>query len=248
LPAFPLSQSESAGKVYSVKGSRLIEVVLPDYLLVLASRSALGEWTSGAKRNGRSNNMDEHSPTFEPEQPLPGDVQAARRTMSWLLGAMLGLVTLLMGAIFVLILLRRDPLPPLTREQFDQARRTWQQNGPASYDLEVTVSGRQAATYGVQVRGHEAYSATRNGRPLTQQRTYGTWSVPGMFNTIESDIENVEKVAAGQAVQQTPQLALRAQFDSHYGYPVRYHRIEKTKFGSNPEVSWRVDSFEEIRP
>ena len=126
-------------------------------------------------------------------------------------------------------------------EQFDEAQHRWNQSGPDNYDIEVQVTGRQAATYRVAVRKGEVISAQRNGQPLKQLRTLGTWSVPGMFGTISKDVENLEKTAHNLADDTTPQLSLSADFHPHYGYPEHYLRLE---WGSaNSKVSWKVIEF-----
>jgi len=128
------------------------------------------------------------------------------------------------------------PLPDLTPARFQAAWDRWETHGPADYDIEVVVSGRQPATYRVQVRDAETVSATRDDYPLKGQRTIGTWSVPGMFNTIETDLNQLDhdEVATGS---DRPPLILDCQFDAEYGYPTRYRRIE---IGSRIQVEWRV--------
>lgn len=109
------------------------------------------------------------------------------------------------------------------------------------YDIEVAVAGTQPATYEVRVRDGQAIEAFRNGKPLNQRRTFGTWSVPGMFSTMSRDVEAVERRERGEADPSTPRLTLRAEFDPKYGYPKRYQRIE---WGSPVEVTWQVTHFE----
>ena len=115
------------------------------------------------------------------------------------------------------------------------------------YRVEVRVTGRQAATYCVEVRGGQVQKATRNGQPLKQQRTMGTWSVPGMFHTIEKDLQNVELHASGRADQATPRPKLRCRFETKLGYPQQYYRIETSGRIYNAEVSWQVVSFEALK-
>ena len=153
---------------------------------------------------------------------------------------------ILLGALFILTLVLtirlRDPgarLPLLTPVEFAAAQQRWQQHGLANYDVEVAVSTRQEETYRIVVRAGNVISATRNGQPLKQRRTFDTWSVSGMFNTMAIDLENVEMFAAEQA-SQTPQLTLRAAFDKERGYPLRYHRTEQRKWSPNYDVSWQV--------
>ena len=136
---------------------------------------------------------------------------------------------------------RADPIPPLAPEQFYEARAKWEQEAPPDYDIEVVVSGSQPATYEVQVRGGQPELALRNGKPLQQRRTFGTWSVPGMFSTMLRDVETVERSTSRNPDPSVPRLRLRAAFDERYGYPSRYRRIQ---LGSPVEVSWQVTRFE----
>jgi hypothetical protein len=168
--------------------------------------------------------------------------QALRRFVLWsLIGGVLGLV----ATLAVLRAINRDPTPSLTPELFHAAHERWKQVAPANYDVEVRVTGSQPGVYRVEVRGGHAQAAWRNGQPLTTRRTFGTWSVPGMFGTMSRDIEAVERHAAGKADRLTPRLILRAAFDPQYSYPARYRRIEQW---SNVEVAWEVTEFRVIKP
>lgn len=164
--------------------------------------------------------------------------RSLRRAGCWLIAGMLS------GALLTLAVLRfqlADPTPSLSEETYRAARQKWQKHGPQDYDVEVKVEGRQGATYRVQVRGGRSIAAYRNGRPLTQPRTFGTWSVPGMFGTIRRDLDQIAKRRRGEADRYTPDLTLRASFDSEYGYPQHYLRMES---GSTQDVSWEVIRFD----
>jgi hypothetical protein len=158
---------------------------------------------------------------------------------SALLGGFVGLAVLFS----VTAARNRGHMPNLQPEDFYAARDQWNATGPSSYDLTVRVTGRQAAEYSVSVRNHQVFAVTRNGYPLRQQRTMGTWSVPGMFGTMSSDIANLEALRSGKADKNTPQVLLRGVFESQYGYPLRYLRTELRKFGNNQAVSWEVLQF-----
>ena len=134
----------------------------------------------------------------------------------------------------------RDPSPEFTREEFDAAQQRWEQAGPQSYDIAIQVTGRQPATYRVEVRGGEVTSASIDGRPLKQRRTFDTWSVPGMFATMETDVSNRERFASGKGDRFTPNLTLRATFHPTYGYPQRYRRIE---WETDRDMIWEVKEF-----
>ncbi|MEX2176040.1 MAG: DUF6174 domain-containing protein [Pirellulaceae bacterium] len=171
----------------------------------------------------------------EPERAFAD--RGARRVVLWTLAG------LALGACLTIVVLRvlhRDSVPTLTPDLFHAARQRWKANEPADYDLEVRVTGSQPAVYRVEVRGGQAQAAWRNGQPLKQRRTFGTWSVPGMFGTIGRDVEAIERRAAGRADPRAPELTLRAEFDPRYGYPRRYQRIE---WSSPVEVSWEVVEF-----
>ncbi len=166
------------------------------------------------------------------------------------LGALGGLTTVIVLTVIVMIaysLWTSMPSGPrlaeINRASFDAARAKWKANGPANYDIEVAVEGLQKAVYRVQVRDGKAVSATRNGAPLTDPRTIGTWSVPGMFDTIASDVEHSEEpieINSRESHYVTPLAA----FDEQYGYPARYRRIE---WGSDVEASWTVTDFRIVR-
>lgn len=164
--------------------------------------------------------------------------RSPRRTGLWLL---LGLALAVAALLLAWRLLPGDPIPPLSPEQFHAARARWKAIAPQDYNIEIVVRGSQPATYAVQVRDGKAEQALRNGRPLRQRRTFGTWSVPGMFSTIARDVEAVERFNRGKAEPGSPQLRLRAEFDPKYSYPARYRRIQ---WGSPVEVSWEVTRFE----
>lgn len=137
--------------------------------------------------------------------------------------------------------LLRGKSEPVTRQRLEAARKTWLQNEPKNYDLEVVVSGKQGATYAVQVRNGEVIEALRNHAPLKQQRTFRTWSGPGMFDTIETDVDTLEFAKGHPDDPRKIMLTLRAKFDAKTGLPLTYLRSEH---GTNHDVSWKVTKFE----
>jgi hypothetical protein len=155
-----------------------------------------------------------------------------------------GLVGVL-GTLIALRVANRDPTPALTPDLFHAAHERWQTSAPPNYDIEIRVSGPQPATYRAEVRGGQAQAAWRNGQPLTTRRTFGTWSVPGMFSTMSRDVEQLEREAAGKADPRLPGLILRAKFDEKYSYPARYSRIEwGSRKGTTAQgVTWEVTEF-----
>ena len=171
---------------------------------------------------------------------MAAKLDSIRRRTNYALAAVLGMLV----AIGVIVAINRQSLPVITPDEFRAARNRWIEAGPPDYDIAVEVTGRKAATYRVSVRQHQVVRAARNDTPLRQQRTMGTWSVPGMFSTMQSDVDNVARIAKGTATAQTPQVTMRGNFDPDLGYPAKYVRLEKTSTGGTYEVSWRVIAFE----
>jgi hypothetical protein len=183
-----------------------------------------------------------------PKAPDPARNQSPRAASGlrrFLLWSLAGLALGAVGSLVVLRILNRDPTPRLTPEAFYAALNRWKASAPTDYDIEIEVTGPQAAVYRAQVRDGQPTAAYRNGQPLTQRRTFGTWSVPGMFSTMARDVDVVERRAAGKAKPGEVELILKAEFDSQYHYPRRYQRIEwGSRRGSDAvTVTWVVRSF-----
>jgi hypothetical protein len=160
------------------------------------------------------------------------------------------IVGTVLGAIFALVvvfggqrLFGPGPIPPLNPETFETQRQHWQANSISDYDVEITVEGRQAAVYRVEVRAGKVVSAKRNDRDLPEGHTWNTWSVDGMFRTIASDVESLQKHATGTAHQSTPYVKLFAEFESEFGYPKRFLRVQSMGKAPSLEVTWKVTEF-----
>ncbi len=153
-----------------------------------------------------------------------------RRLPAAVLGAMGGLLTFL-----VALMLLSDRIPEMTPEILSEAQDRWSQQQPASYRIQIKVEGRQPGVYETEVHNGEVTKSTFNNRPLTSRRTMSTWSVDGMFRTLDYDAE-----AQVNPRPTDPQLTLRAEFHPEFGFPLRYHRIE---WGSTNELMWTVTDF-----
>ena len=170
----------------------------------------------------------------EIEQP------AADRRLSCIgimIGGGLALVAVFIG---VSLWARQGRLPEVDVDLHAQEFAAWQRVAPTSYDIEIQVTGRQPALYAVRVRDHKVTTATRNGIPLVQRRTMGTWSVPGMFDTIESDLINEAGDRDDRLTRDSPRVIVRTRFHPKWHYPDAYQRIE---WGSHYEVEWKVVKF-----
>lgn len=137
----------------------------------------------------------------------------------------------------------QENLPPVTAATLRAAKARWSKSQVQDYDIEVQLTVQRVETHLVKVRDGEVTSYRRNGQPMSERRTLDTWSVPGMLETIERDLEHVAAVARGTGDRFTPQLDLWGTFDSHYGYPDRYRRVQYQRWQANVVVSWKVISF-----
>ncbi len=142
--------------------------------------------------------------------------------------------------VVVAVWARRGRLPDVDLAIHTEEFSAWRVVAPQSYDIETEVSGRQPAIYRVRVRGGDVVSATRNGVDLRQRRTMGTWSVPGMFDTMESDLVNEADDQNDRLMHNSPRVTVRARFHPKWHYPESYQRIE---WGSHYEVDWQVTKF-----
>lgn len=181
-------------------------------------------------------NKDTPDPAFEQ------GMQRATRILPWFLLMVGGLIIGGIGGLFWAISQRPAVL---TAADFEVAKKKWEERRLANYDIEIVVKGAQPATYTVEVRDGTAIKALRNGNPLTQQRTFATWSVDGMFGTMESDVASLEQQKTQQAkTGELPTLMLRAEFDPMYGFPKRFFRADWQR---NLETSWTVTRFEALQ-
>jgi len=167
-----------------------------------------------------------------------------RRIAAYTTVGLLGVAAGIVGLLTIVVLRHQQTLTKLTPDRFYEAKARWEANALPSYNIEVAVTGRQAAVYYAEVREGEVFAATRDGEVLSRLRTVDTWTVPGMFATIQADVTNLQKRLAGTADQNTPQVLLRGHFDKRTGLPWRYHRTELRKWGPNAEVMWEVTQFE----
>jgi hypothetical protein len=154
------------------------------------------------------------------------------RLLPVLMGVLLGIAL----AVYLVQKIYGDPTPPLTAEALKQAEAAWRDAKIRDYHIEIEVQSRQRETYAVEVRDGAPQQAWRNGQPLKQIRTFDTWSVPGMFDTIHSDFDRTDRQG-----QPAPELVLRAEFDPRTGVPMKYKRIQ---WGADIEISWQVTKFE----
>lgn len=150
-------------------------------------------------------------------------------------------VGLIVGLIVVVQVFAVRRIPELTEPLLEAAEQRWQENGPASYDLDLEITGAQPGVVHVEVRDGEVTAMTRDGHAPEQRRTWDVWAVPGQFETIERELEMAADPQHEMQAAEGTRLRLRAEFDPQYGYPRQYQRMV---YGGGPEVYWRVTTFQ----
>ena len=158
------------------------------------------------------------------------------RLFALCLGGILGIIV----AVITMLLMGPGQIPELNASSFNQALNQWGSNRLMNYEIEITVQGRQPGRYRTTVQDGEVVSAEFNNNALTNPRTMSTWTVDGMFRTIDYDVQ-----AQLNRDAQDPELTLRAEFNPQYGYPQKYQRIQ---WGSLNELNWEVTRFEITAP
>jgi hypothetical protein len=159
---------------------------------------------------------------------------------SIVVGVLLGVATVVAG-VLVGAFLNRNPTPLLTREAYEVAAQRWDAHGPASYDLDLELSGNRPGKIHVEVRGGQATRMVRDGVEPKQQRTWYYWTVPGQMDMIAEELDMAEDPAKAFNAPGATAVIQRAEFDPQYGYPRVYHRIVQ---GTDFEILWKVTKFE----
>jgi Family of unknown function (DUF6174) len=158
------------------------------------------------------------------------------RTTLFVLGSIaFALVSLVLALEFFVV----ERIPLLTESELIAAKKRWQEHGPASYDMEIELRGAQPGHVQLSVRNRVVAAETRDGR-VPKEHTWETWTVPGMFNTLETDMEIAENPEQTIQAAAGTKWQLRCEFDPKLGIPRRYHRLAS----GGPEVYWRVMRFE----
>jgi hypothetical protein len=166
---------------------------------------------------------------------------ARSRTRQWaIVASVAGAALIVLGALALLKTFVGENIPDLTEETLAAARARWEQNGPASYDLDIQIEGRQPGVVHVEVRNGEVTVANRDGRP-TPQRTWDEWSVPGQFDTLERELEMAADPQGEMSAPPGARLWLRCEFDPKFGYPRKYHRYAT---GGAIDTAWQTTAFE----
>ncbi|MCA9100483.1 MAG: hypothetical protein KDA63_04990 [Planctomycetales bacterium] len=139
----------------------------------------------------------------------------------------------LLAVLVVTAMRTGDRMPEVDDEALAAASERWDRSAPASYDLELRVSGSRDQQVSVEVRDGDVADLSLDGNTPSQRRTWDYWSVPGLLDIIEADLARAEDAPPGS-------VRLFAEFDATYGYPRRYRRIESNAMAN---AEWNVVRF-----
>lgn len=179
---------------------------------------------------------NDNPPSTMPDEPPPRRVRASALALGMVIGAAAAVA---IGTALLMYTSKGAP-PLLTAESYQQALDRWQQHGPANYDLEVDVAGRQSGTIRLEVRGGEPTALTRDGL-VPARRTWVYWTIPEQFESIQREMTADPQTTFG--VPDRAQIILRAEFDPDLGYPRRYQR---EILGRDESIRWEIVRFQPV--
>jgi hypothetical protein len=171
---------------------------------------------------------------------LPSSARSGDRSgVRTLLIGLLSFAAILIVVFVALEVFVARRIPELTSERLEAAHALWQQEGPASYDLDIQLEGARPGPVHVEVRQGAVVAVKINGRPPSAW-TWDTWTVAGQFETLERELLVAEDPVHQLNAELGTTWRLRCEFDSKYGFPRRFQR---TVFGGQPDVYWHVTDF-----
>jgi hypothetical protein len=163
---------------------------------------------------------------------------ASRRLFSrraWIAAA----AALVLALAVLAALLLRPRMEPLTVERLNAAKQRWQARRPADYDMQIVVSGIQKGVHAIKVRDGDVVDMTTGGAEVPKH-VWPRWTVEGLFDFLETELENARDPANTYGVADPNQVVLQADFDEPTGYPRRFLRHV---MGRQASVEWEVTEF-----
>jgi hypothetical protein len=157
-------------------------------------------------------------------------------------GALIGVVVTAGFLLVVGVLVFRQTVPRLSQSEFDAAVKRGRQNGPANYNCDIVIFGNRPGMVQVEVRGGQVQKMMRDGMVPKARRTWDAWTVEGMFDTIERELEIVRHPE--QTVGGSSPPVLYAKFDDQSGYPEIFRRSVP---GAQQDMAWEVTRFDIVK-
>ena len=185
---------------------------------------------------------ERQTPSTDESRDAPAKNVRRVRPAPLMLGIAAGSAVVLL-VILAAAILFRDSTPRLTEAIYEAAVARWDANGPASYDLDLELTGNRPGKIHVEVRDGQVVHMTRDGVEPKQERTWYYWSVPGQLDTIGQELEMARDPAESFNSPKATEMVMWAEFDAKFGYPLKYDRVV---LGTNFEIHWKVTRFEAV--
>lgn len=163
------------------------------------------------------------------------------RLRSLVTGLVIGCGLSIVAVLALLFVFARGTLPLLTEEALTAAIQRWNERGPKSYRLEISISGERSGSVQIEVRDGEPVSLVRDGR-TPARHTWDFWTVPGQLDAIQGELTGNTQAMFG--VPNHAQVIQRAEFDAELGYPRKYQRYV---LGKSFETGWEIVKFEALK-
>jgi hypothetical protein len=185
---------------------------------------------------------DETEPSTDDSTAASRPRRRSLRASDLVAGAAAGGLITLLAIVGLVVVSRRQATATLTAESMHAAQQRWQKNAPSDYQMEITVTGRQPSHYDIDVEEGIPTAVLRNGREIAR-RNWTYWTVPGLFDVIEHDMECAEDPTRGFGAQPGSTVVLRADFDPRLGYPRKFERLILGE--PQLDMTWEVTTFED---
>jgi len=148
--------------------------------------------------------------------------------------------------LLILLLCGCSRLPALTSGALLEAQTKWEKSGPGSYRMVVETSGDHIETskYEVTVRAKSVLKLQRNGVLLQPEAGGSSYTVEGLFHTLDQEIDLESKP---QLLGAPPGYASypMASFDNETG---RLLRFQRSVGGTKNSIEIIVREFEALNP
>ena len=119
----------------------------------------------------------------------------------------------------VMFFLARVPTEALTVEALRSAMQRWESGNVSNYQIRYEMHG---SLYDVYVQNGIVITATADGQPI-RSADPGAYSVMGLFQTLELELEN-RSDPRGAFARQANTMVMRVRFNEKLGYVERYLR------------------------
>ena len=147
---------------------------------------------------------------------------------------------------FLMLTAACSRLPELTPDSLHAAQVRWEKSGPSSYRMAVeTDSDRmEPSKYEVTVKAKEIVKLERNGSLLKPDAGNSSYTVEGLFHTMDQEIDLATKpqlLGAPPGYSSYPM----ASFDPENG---RLLRFQRSVGGTKNSIEIKVTNFEVLSP